>query len=300
MTTSGPHDGGLRIAPPGFTADQWADFDRDGYLVVPDRFDDQAIEALLDAAYEVARADPKYCADRYYGAEPIVERHPSFADLIAHDRHVGFAYDVYGEQLRLHTSQLFLRPPGGAVSEWHFDGARMVPYRVYSPRLPLTIKIGYWLTDVTAVGMGCLVVIPGSHRWDAMDAYTSHESVPGEVPVTVRRGTITVMHHALWHRVEPNSSGRTRANIYLGYGPSWVHASDRVTADPEWAATLPRTERIVMRAYRSPYEFAKPPADDAPLFLPRGDESDGASPAPVVPWHLARHRLPIERFLDPQ
>lgn len=296
MTLPRTHDGVATVAPPGFGAEQWAEFDRDGYVVLPDRFDDDVADALLDAAHEVAGADPKYDDGRYYGAEPIVERHAAFADLIAHERHVGYAYDLYGEQLRLHTSQLFLRPPGGAVSEWHFDGARLVPYRAYSPALPLTIKIGYWLTDVTDAGMGSLVVIPGSHRWDTMDAYTSHESVPGEVPVTVRRGTITVMHHALWHRVEPNASDVVRANIYLGYGPSWVHASDRIVADPEWAATLPRAARIVVRAYRSPYAFAKPPADDVPLFLPRDED-----PAPLtsegVPEHLARHRLPIERFL---
>jgi hypothetical protein len=287
------------VAPPGFTAEQWRDFDRDGYLVLPERFDDDVAE-LLDAAYAVARADEKYRPDKYYGAEPLVDRHPAFERVIAHPRHVGYAYDLYGEQLRLHTSQLFLRPPGGAVSEWHFDGARLVPYRVYSPRLPLTIKIGYWLTDVTEPGAGCLVVIPGSHRRDVLDAYTSHESVPGEVRVTLRRGSVTVMHHALWHRVEPNTSDVVRANFYLGYGPSWVHASDRVAADPEWAATLPRAERIVMRAYRSPYEFAKPPAADVPLFLPRAGDPGVASSRRSVPQHLARHRLPIERFLDPE
>jgi hypothetical protein len=285
-------------APPGFTAEQWRDFDRDGFLVLPDVFSDDAAEALLNAAYHVARADPKYDGEKYYGTEAVVERHVAFADLIAHPRHVGYAYDLYGEQLRLHTSQLFLRPPGGAVSEWHIDGARLVPYRAYSPRLPLTIKIGYWLTDVTEAAMGCLVVIPGSQRWDMIDAYTQHQAVPGEIRVTLRRGTVTVMHHALWHRVEPNSSDTVRANIYLAYGPSWVHASDRIVADRDWAAALPRTARIIMRAYGTPYEFAKPPPADVPLFLPRDDDARAVPGPDHVPSHLAPHPLPVERFLD--
>jgi hypothetical protein len=165
--------------------------------------------------------------------------------------------------------------------------------------LPLTIKVGYWLTDVTEVGMGCLVVIPGSHRRDMIDAYTTHDDVPGEVRVTLRRGSITVMHHALWHRVEPNTSDVVRANFYLGYGPSWLHASDRIVADPEWAATLPRAARIVMRAYENPYDFAKPPPEDVPLFLARADDPPGVSPrADRAPSHLARRPLPIERFVD--
>ena len=294
------HDDSTEVgpAPPGFTPEQWDDFDRDGYLVLPEVLDEHEIEELVDAAHEVAGADPKYRADRYYGIEAIVERHPAFADLIAHPRHVGYAYDVYGEQLRLHMSQLFLRPPGGAVSEWHTDGARMVPYRTYAPRLPLAIKVGYWLTEVSP-GMGCLMVIPGSHRTEMIDTYTTHDPRADEVPIAVRRGTITVMHHALWHRVEPNTSDVVRENVYVAYSPSWLQAADRVVTDPDWAASLPRAARIVMRAYQSPYEYAKPGADDVPLFLARADEpSEAGAGGRLVPDHLARHRLPVERFLD--
>ena len=73
--------------------------------------------------------------------ENIVERDPVFTDLIDHERHVGYAYDLFGELLKLHQSQFFLRPPGGKqYNQWHPDGARALPYGVFSPELPLQIK----------------------------------------------------------------------------------------------------------------------------------------------------------------
>src|SRR5262249_29661349 len=138
---------------------------------------------------------------------------------------------------------------------------------------------------------------------ERLDAYLTHDDVPGEARVLLRRGSLTLMHHALWHRVERNSSDVTRCNLYLGYSPSWLHASDRVTTDAAWAATLPRTARIVMRPYEDPYDFAKPPAADVPLFLPRAEDPPRPvlrSPEGTVPDDLARQPLPVERFLrDP-
>ena len=54
--------------------------------------------------------------------------------------------------------------------------------------------------------MGNLVVLPGSHREQYMDGYDTHESIPGEMVVCPRKGTMTVMHSSIWHRVEPNES----------------------------------------------------------------------------------------------
>ena len=92
----------------------------------------------LDAIDRVASAHPKYKKGDTFGPGNIVERDPVFTELIDHPRHVGFAYDLFGELLKLHQSQFFLRPPGGI----HYN-IRALPYGVFSPKLPLQIKIGY-------------------------------------------------------------------------------------------------------------------------------------------------------------
>lgn len=279
--------------PPGFDDATWDRFDRDGFVILESVFDEDEIDALLAVCYEVAGADQKYSPDRYYGAEAVVERHAALAELIAHPRHIGYAYDLFGEQTRLTMSQLFLRPCGGAVTEWHRDGARMVPYRSFGVERPLQLKIGYWLTDLPARGMGNLVIVPGSHRRDDLDQYNTFEPAPDEVGVCVPRGSLTIMHNDLWHRVEPNTTETVRCNLYLTYSPSWLQAADRISADPQWAAQLPRPARIIMRPYTKAYHFAKPPAEDVPIFM--NDDDPPATETGPVPAHLRRQPTPAER-----
>ena len=262
-----------RVAPPGFTPEQWETFNEDGIIFIEDAISDKDVQTYIDAIDRVAVSHPKYKLGGYLGMQNIVERDPVFTGLIDHERHVGYAYDLFGELLKLHISQFFLRPPGGKqYNQWHPDGARALPYGVFSPKLPLQIKVGYWLTDLPREKMGNLVVLPGSHREQYMDGYDTHESVPGEMVVCPRKGTMTVMHSSIWHRVEPNESDVVRYNIFVAYCPSWVTPADRFHSKPEWLETLNREQRIIMRSYSNAYHNAKPPASDFPLFLERDTE----------------------------
>ncbi|MDA1191508.1 MAG: phytanoyl-CoA dioxygenase family protein [Candidatus Poribacteria bacterium] len=263
-----------RIAPPGFTTDQWDEFMEEGFLTFEDALSPDDVQFYLDAIDEMASADSRYEDGKHYGPGNVVERHKAFADLIDHPRHVGYAYDIYGELLKLHISQVFIRPKGGPHNIWHPDGARSVPYGVFAPELPLQLKVGYWLTDVPRPKMGNFVYMPGSHFTHYMDGYDTHRSLPGERIVTVRAGTMTLMHANTWHRVEPNESDVTRKNIFYAYCPSWVCEGDRLKSDPEWLKTLNREQRIIMRSYDGAYTKTKPPESDSPLFLDRETGSD--------------------------
>ena len=258
-----------RKAPPGFSPEQWAQFDRDGFLILENAIEPDAVKQLIEVVDRVAAAQPRYSAERYFNMKRIVDEAPEFADLIDHPRHVGFGYDIYGEQLKLHLSELFVRPPGGKTTEWHPDGARVLPYRVFSPQLPLQVRVGYWLTDVLKPEDGALVVMPGSHRQQYLEQYTTHEKAPGEKPLLVPAGSITLHPCDLWHRVETNLGPSVRKNLYLSYCPSWITSGDRQHSDPSWLSSLTREQRIIIRDYAQPYEYAKPPLEDFPLFLSR-------------------------------
>lgn len=165
---------------------------------------------------------------------------------------------------------MFLREPMQIQrNKWHPDGARVVLYGVFSPVLPLQIKVAYWLTDLPRADMGNLVVLPGSHRTQYQQAYDTYDTLPGELILQVKRGAMTVMHSSIWHKVEPNLSQVTRKNFFIAYCPAWVTAADRIHSDPEWLKTLNREQRIIMRNYTYGYDYAKPPPEDFPLFLDR-------------------------------
>ena len=258
------------LAPKGFTAEQWETFNQDSIILIEHALSDKETQMYRSAIDRVALTHPKYESGKYLGIDNIVEKAPQFSSLIDHPRHVGFAYDIFGELLKLHQSQFFLRPPGGGnYNIWHPDGARALPYNVFSPKLPLQIKIGYWLSDLPDKKMGNLVVMPGSHRKQYMNSYDTHDSVEGEKVICLTKGTMTVMHSSIWHRVEPNESNTTRYNIFIAYCPSWVTSADRLQSDPEWLGTLNREQRIIMRSYSNAYHNAKPPASEFPLFLDR-------------------------------
>ena len=153
------------------------------------------------------------------------------------------------------------------------------PTACFSPKLPLQIKIGYWLTDLPHEKMGNLVVLPGSHRQQYMDGYDTHDSVPGEMIVCPRKGTMTVMHSSIWHRVEPNESDVVRYNIFVAYCPSWITSADRFHSSPEWLKTLNREQRIIMRSYSHAYHNANHPHLNFHSF---------STVKPVQTWILVR------------
>ena len=285
-----------RIAPPGFTEAQWDEFMEEGFLIFENALSSGETAYYLNAVDETAAQDPKYDPAKTYGRGNVVELRPAFEEMIDHPRHVGFAYDIYGELLKLHISQVFIRPRGGSHNIWHPDGARGVPYGVFSPELPLQLKVGYWLTDLPEPKMGNFVYMPGSHRTHYLRGYDTHESLPGEKIVTLKAGTMTLMHASLWHRVEPNLSGRTRKNIFFAYCPSWVCEADRLRSNEAWLKGLTRERRIIMRSYSGPYARTKPPESDSPLFLDReaGADCDPESD-PNVKLHRRKRQTWVEK-----
>lgn len=289
-------DQDYRVAPPGFTREQWDSFMEEGMLVIENALTDDEVDRYVEMIDAAAARSDNYDPDKFFGPNNIVEKYPEFAELIDHPRHVGFGYDVYGELLKLHISQFFIRPRDSKHNMWHPDGARAVPYGVFAPELPIQIKVAYWLTDLPEAEMGNFVYLPGSHRSQYMDAYDTHDSVPGEKILKVRRGTMTLMHCNTWHRVEPNHSDVLRKNIFLAYCPSWICEADRHQCSPEWLETLNREQRIIMRSYSGGYARTKPAASEFPLFLDREDGSAHDGVGPDVELHRRKRMTTIEKF----
>jgi hypothetical protein len=286
-------------APPGFTPAQWEAFDRDGYLLFEDALSPAEVQRYIDTIDRVAAAHPAYQPGKTFAPwDGVAHLDPVLTEIIDHPRHVGYAYDLYGELLKLHNSQFFLRPPGKSGTKWHNDGARAVPYSVYAPRIPLQFKVAYWLTDLPHPNMGNLVVAPGSHKSQRFPAYTKDVDVPGQVVVCARAGTMMFIHGNVFHTVQENESDVTRYNVFYTYCPSWVCEADRLACDEEWLATLTREQRILMRSYRSAYDRTKPPAEDFPLYLDRETGLDHDPDADLeVPLSIRKRRTAVEQWV---
>ena len=111
-----------RVAPPGFMEEQWQTFEEEGIVVIEDALTNDEVRQYIEAIDRVATTLPECRDGAYCNPENIVEFDPVFTGLIDHPRHIGFAYDLYGELLKLHQSQFFLRLPGGnEYNSWHPD-----------------------------------------------------------------------------------------------------------------------------------------------------------------------------------
>ncbi len=281
----------LRKAPAGFTIEQWSEFSDKGFIALPGAVPAEACERYRAAALELIERHSDYDPAHAFRVANVLPQHEKLWELIDHDQHAGFGYDLYGDQLQLVQSDLFVRPPGGIVNSWHIDGPRALPYRVFSPELPLKLRIGYWLTDVQEPNMGNYVYVPGSHKADYDLEHSGTGDALGQEVICGSAGTLTVAHANVWHRIDPNQSDRTRITIFLTYAPSWL--ANYYSYPEDLLARMTREQRIILRPYEDGEDFVRPPKQDLPLFI---DDYIPTGPADTD-FHKIRRFTRYERIL---
>ena len=230
-----------RTVSAAMTAGQRARFDRDGYLVIPG-----ALTASEVASYAAA-LDRAYAGEQEAGRTvpggpmhllSAVLHCPQAAGLIAHLRALPLVWSVLGWNIHIYHSHLDVHPPvrpAGARYrfEWHQDGGRQNREIETSPRPRMSVKLVYWLSDVSAPGRGNLTVVPGSHTRNWISG-PPRRDVPwpepdGAVPVLARPGDAVLFDRRLWHARSTNFSEITRKAIFFGYTYRWVAIRDDVT-----------------------------------------------------------------------
>lgn len=283
---------------PTFTDDELEALLEDGLVVVPDALSPTEVDHWRAVVDDFVRSQPPLPRDVTRKYTNVVEHDERFEPLIDHPAHLGFVHDLYGAQLRLAQSEVVIRSAGEKVNSWHVDGPRAVPFQVYSPTIPLKLKVAYWLTDLVGTDAGNFVYVPGSQRPQFSATLTGSGDVPGQRVLQCRAGTMTLMHAGVWHRVNPNRTSVRRTTIFLSYGPSWVTAYQ--LADPSWAAGLEPTRRVIMRPYVDQEELIRPPADDLEVLGSIGRHAaDLADDGAVEPEaHKRRRQTAVERYLD--
>jgi ectoine hydroxylase len=149
------------------TARQLEDFDRDGFLILPELFSKDEIAALrapLPALF--AADDPANIVEKRGGevrtAMGLHLRDPVFAKLVRHPRLVEPARQILGEDLYIQQVKVNVKPAFvGEVWQWHYDFAtHHAEDGVPEPR---ALNLHVFLDDVTELN-GPLYFIRGSHH----------------------------------------------------------------------------------------------------------------------------------------
>ena len=214
---------------------QLAEFDRTGYLFIPECFTREEAAMLRHAADEVYALDREEIWRESTGAPRTAfaahTYNEAFRRLGAHPRLIEPVEQLLGGRLYMHQYKVNAKAAfEGAVWQWHQDYGTWK--RDDDMPEPKAMNISVFLDDVTVYN-GPLMIIPGSHKVGVLEA--GHDLETTSYPLwtldkaTVRRladeggiiaptgpaGSLLMFHCNIVHASPPNISPYDRTIVYL-------------------------------------------------------------------------------------
>lgn len=241
------------------TAGQRAAFDRDGYLVIrgalrPDEV--AGVREAIDRVYAGLAKAGSLGPDGSMHLLSAVANCPQVAGLIDHPATFGCVWSTLGWNVHVYHSHLDVHPPVRVDMpfrfDWHQDGGRQNREIETTPRPRLSVKLAYWLSDVSEPGRGNLKVVPGSHLEDWIDGPPRRDirwpDPEGAIEVTAGPGDVLFFDRRIWHARSRNRSEHTRKAVFFGYTYRWTTIRDDVasTRASDWFARLTPVQRQLL------------------------------------------------------
>jgi ectoine hydroxylase len=223
--------------------DQLAALDRDGFVVIPHALDAETVTALEAVVDRVARdeaASGRAGPDGSVHALDVIDRHPLLADLLVTPAVLPLVCRALGWNIHLYHSHIDVHPPLKAPPKpawrWHQDGGRQnLDLGSAELRPRLSVKVAYFLSDVSLPGRGNMLVIPGSHRQNALRRPERPElgfaEPEGHEPLLAAPGTACVFDRRIWHARSPNLSSITRKAVFTAFTYRWIRSRHEHAAD---------------------------------------------------------------------
>ncbi|MGH2652047.1 MAG: phytanoyl-CoA dioxygenase family protein, partial [Actinomycetota bacterium] len=138
--------------------------------------------------------------------------------------------ELLGPNIFMHHCHLDVHPPELDAPQpwmWHQDGGIVNRDLETKPRPRLSVKVAWFLTDVSEPGRGNFVVLPGSHLQNEIDRPPGDDNrLPGAVPVLAKPGDAVLFDRRLWHMRSPNRSEYTRKALFYTYTYRWIRPRD--------------------------------------------------------------------------
>lgn len=266
-------------------------FNTNGYLVVENALGDEMTDRLIDVVDRVdARERTAEQRGKLLSVTNIVPEDEALIDLVDWPATFPKVWAILGWNIYLYHSHLDVTPSENAAAQnwnvaWHQDSMRVNDEIEGNPRPRLSMKIGYYLTDVSEPGRGNTLIVPGSHVQNELDCPQDGRSNPdGAEPLCVPAGSAVLIDRRIWHSRSPNTSGMTRKVVWYGYSYRWLRPKDEMTV----AHLYPRLDPIrrqLLGDGLSANGVYDPSAGDVPL---RGwlEEHDPAAAGPSPHGHL--------------
>jgi ectoine hydroxylase len=253
------------------TPDEAAVFNEQGFLILENAIDPAMLERVVAAvdAIDAAERDPENAADKLLSVTNILPRSPLFADLLDWPTVFPKVWGALGWNIYCYHSHLDVTPPASRATAawdvaWHQDSMRVNDEIETHPRPRLSLKVGFYLSDVSEPGRGNTLVVPGSHLQDEIELTQDGFSSPaGAEPLCVPAGSAVLLDRRVWHSRSLNTSRITRKVLWLGYSYRWMKPKDAMTVEHLLADASPvRRQLLGAGSANSAYD---PTDADVPL-----------------------------------
>ena len=200
-------------------------FERDGFVVVENALPPSMVEGLIEAV------------DSVKAGVDFIGKHDRFLELIDWHRTLPKVWGILGWNIHLYHTHITVTPPVPLEDRpskkrlhWHQDSGRVNLDIETIPAPRISVKVGYFLTDVSEGGRGNFSVIPGSHLVDEVEYPADGVSNPPDaLEVRVPAGTAVIFDRRIWHAGGWNFSDITRKVLFVGYSCRWFHPRDAMT-----------------------------------------------------------------------
>ena len=238
------------------TDEQLKTFNDEGYLIVENALAPEMVDALEEVADRIdaeERATQALAQHALLSKFRTVIEDDIFLELLDNKNVFPLLWDILGWNIQLYISHLIMYPPEPAevprirkAAHWHQDGGRPVP-EMERPHPRLSLKVSYWLSDVTHRDNGAMRIIPGSHKLDTRPPQSDAEGDPdGATDLLVKRGTAVLFDRRMWHSRGRNYSDATRKVLFMGYSYRWLRGLDYNLMPPDVLAKCDAIRRQLL------------------------------------------------------
>jgi ectoine hydroxylase len=244
-------------APVRMTDAQRAAFERDGYIVLPGVLSHGELiryTAAIDHVYARATRLGEIARDGSLHRLSAVAACPDLAGLMTHPSAFPLVWQTLGWNVHVYHSHLDVHPTVPAAKpfrfEWHQDGGRQNREVETDPRPRLSVKLAFWLSDVSEPGRGNFKVVPGSHLTNRIDGPPRRDvewpDPEGAIEVCAKAGDAVFFDRRIWHARSDNHSAITRKAVFFGYTYRWITRRDEAPAVPAVLAGLTPVQRQLL------------------------------------------------------
>lgn len=255
------------------TAEEREFFNSQGFLVVPGALDAKALAGLLPVVDKInAKARTEQNQGKMISVTDVIQEDPLLVDLVDLPTVFPKIWGILGWNIYLYHSHVDVTPPADEAAltwrvAWHQDSMRVNDEIETHPRPRLSVKVGYYLTDVSMPDRGNTLIVPGSQLWDTIDCPADGVSNPEESePLCLKPGDAVIIDRRIWHSRSPNLCQETRKVIWYGYSYRWLKPKDAMTVSHLYSQLDP-IRRQILGAGQSANGVYDPVDADVPLKM---------------------------------